>query len=575
MISLTLRPHLRYKHPAVVACFFLIAFLLPSRVSAETQASVAFSSFRYEGHDRWADIRHLNPGEFLNPILPGMYPDPSTVRVGGDYYLVNSTFAWYPGIPIFHSRDLVRWQQIGFVLNRPSQLDLDHMQVSEGIFAPTIRYHHGIFYLITTLMSGFHTFYVTAKNPAGPWSDPVSLPELNGIDPSFFFDNDGKAYIVHNGPPPDNPPPYPEQRAIWLVPFDLATGKVSGEQRLLINSGDKPGEKPRWIEGPHLFRHNGYYYLIAAQGGTSTGHSEVVFRSSSLAGPFAPYAKNPILTQRTLDLDRIAPIADTGHADFVEAQNGSWWAVFLGTRPYQGGYFNTGRETFLLPVHWRDDWPVILLPGEQVPRITQSPPLRPQQSSNDMPSGSFRWTDDFNKSALKPEWQTLRTPISPCWSLASGKLLLRPGFDDLPSRDHPCFLGRRQQHAGFTASITLHLENTNTSTDAGLAIFQNEHSFFFLGVRTSSTNSREIFVEQASGTASLPASTLLAHRSLPAARQIELRLDQAGAKISFSYRLAGKQWVSFLRDEDATILSTAKAGGFVGCFLGPFARRIA
>jgi Glycosyl hydrolases family 43 len=283
--------------PSFLVYFFLVVFLLP--IAAAAQVSVAFSSFRYDGHDPWADAHPLKSGLFLNPILSGMYPDPSIVRVNDDYYLVNSTFAWYPGIPIFHSRDLFHWEQIGFVLNRPSQLDLDHLQVSGGIFAPTIRYHHGIFYVITTLMGGFHTFYVTAKNPAGPWSDPIKLPELDGIDPSFFFDDDGRAYIVHNGLLPDKPPLYPEQRAIWLVPFDVATGKVSGPRRLLVNGGDNLGRKPCWIEGPHLFRHNGYYYLIAAQGGTSTDHSEVVFRSPSLSGPFVPYAGNPILTQRT------------------------------------------------------------------------------------------------------------------------------------------------------------------------------------------------------------------------------------------------------------------------------------
>ena len=405
------------------------------------QGGIAFTDFHYAGTDPWADTHPLKADEFLNPILAGMYPDPSIVRVGNDFYLVNSTFAWYPGIPIFHSRDLIHWHQIGFALNRPSQLDLDHLQVSERIFAPAIRYHQGVFYIITTLVGGLRTFYVTARDPAGPWSDPISLREIDGIDPSFFFDDDGKAYIVHNGPPPDSPPLYKEQRAIWLVPFDIETGKVSGKRRMLVNGGVDLATQPRWIEGPHLFRRNGYYYLIAAEGGTSTDHSEVVFRSASLGAPFVPYLGNPILSQRTLDPRRANPIANTGHADLVEAPGGTWWAVFLGVRPYMQGLFDTGRETYLLPVTWKGDWPVILPPNAIVSHALKSPGLKQQREPSDKLHGSFTWNDGFREKSLRLEWQTLRTPATPCWTLRSetGQLVLHPGNDDLTSRGHPCF----------------------------------------------------------------------------------------------------------------------------------------
>jgi len=556
-------------------CFCLLGLILGSSLLLWAQDGIAFSSFSYKGTDHWADTHPLKIGQYLNPILAGMYPDPSIVRVGEDFYLVNSTFAWSPGVPIFHSRDLVHWAQIGFVLNRPSQLNLDHLQVSEGIFAPTIRYHQGVFYMITTLVGGLRTFYVTARNPARPWSDPVSLPEIDGIDPSFFFDDDGKAYIVHNGLPPDKPPLYSEQRAIWLVPFDIETGKISGKRRILVNGGVDLAKKPRWIEGPHLFHRNGYYYLIAAEGGTSTAHSEIVFRSVSLDAPFVPYAENPILSQRTLDPNRAAPIADTGHADLVEAPNGTWWAVFLGVRPYQQEFFNTGRESYLLPVTWKDDWPVILATGAEVPHILDSPNLQQQRGAESMLHGSFVWNDNFREKELKMEWQTLRMPTIPCWVLRSkvGQLVLQPGYDDLTSRGHPCFLGRRQQHADFIATVELSLKDTGQASDAGLAIFQNEHSFFFLGVRTSSLNTPEIFVEQGSGTALAPAGTMLARKQLPAgSHQIELRITDAGPAISFSYRLPEQEWIQFVQDADATLLSTSKAGGFVGSFIGPFAR---
>jgi xylan 1,4-beta-xylosidase len=559
--------------PLSILCLWLFVIVSGLLSITTAQTGVAFSSFQYEGVVRLLDAHRLQPGEFLNPILPGMYPDPSIVRVGSDFYLVTSSFVWYPSIPIFHSDDLVHWKQIGFVLDRPGQIDLNHAQVSEGIFAPTIRYHDGVFYVITTLMGGFHSFYVTARNPAGPWSDPIRLPELEGIDPSFFFDDDGRAYIVHNGPPPNGRYLYGEHRAIWLVPFDIESGKISGPQRMLADGSADLQRRLRWIEGPHLYHRNGYYYLVAAEGGTSTDHCEMVFRSTSLDGPFIPYAENPILTQRTLDPNRADPIANTGHADLVEAPDGAWWAVFLGVRPYRQGFFNTGRETYLLPVAWKDDWPVILPPGVEVPHVLKAPKIGTQTVVMSRPLSSFAWDDNFKEKELKMEWQTLRTPPKRCWNLEAGQLILEPGHDDLTSRGNPCFLARRQQHADFTASITLQLRDAVEASDAGLVLFQNEHSFFFLGVKMHSASRPEIFIEQGTGTLSKPAGVIIDRKELPSgAGKIVLKIAEAGPKLSFSYRLNGMKWQGLGRDADATLLSTSKAGGFVGCFVGPFAR---
>ena len=336
---------------------------------------IEFRSFEYRGEDSLAQPTNPKADEYRNPILAGFYPDPSVVRVGEDYYLVNSSFAWYPGVPIFHSRDLVNWEQIGHVLDRPEQLPLSGAGVSGGIYAPTIRFHNGRYYMITTNVSQIGNFYVIAENPAGPWSNLIALPEIVGIDPSFFFDDDGKAYIVHNGVPPGNKPLYPGHRALYLFPFDVNSGKVSGPGKMIVNGGTDPAKNPVWIEGPHIFKRNGFYYLIAAEGGTAEQHSEVVFRSRSVDGPYESYSGNPILTQRTLPPSRPDPITSTGHADFVETQNGEWWAVFLGCETYEDDFYNTGRQTFLLPVKWVDGWPVILDADKVVPRVVTRPKL--------------------------------------------------------------------------------------------------------------------------------------------------------------------------------------------------------
>ncbi|HMP92368.1 MAG TPA: glycoside hydrolase family 43 protein, partial [Phnomibacter sp.] len=300
---------------------------------------------------------------FVNPILKGFYPDPSIVKVNNDYYLVNSTFSFYPGLPIFHSTDLKNWKQIGNAIERNSQMQFLNQRTTRGLFAPGISYNNGTFYIACTNIDYRGNFVITAKNPAGPWSDPVWLPKVRGIDPSIDF-VDGKAYIIFNSDAPDNKPLYSGHRTIKMYEFDPVKLEVIGEEKILVNGGVDLSKKPVWIEGPHLFKRNGWYYITAAEGGTSVNHSQVVFRSKEVWGPYVPWDKNPILTQRHLPADRKDPITSTGHAQLVDGPDGKTYAVFLACRPYTGDYYNTGRETFIAPVDWVDEWPVIN-PGKE------------------------------------------------------------------------------------------------------------------------------------------------------------------------------------------------------------------
>jgi alpha-N-arabinofuranosidase len=262
--------------------------------------------------------------------LPGWYSDPSICTNGEDYFLVTSTFTYFPGVPIFHSRDLVNWKQIGHVLDRPSQLvNIQGQHVSGGIFAPAIEYnpHNETYYMITTNV-GAGNFFVKTQDPFGEWSDPIMLPDVQGIDPSFFFDEDGKAYIVNNDAP-EGRPEYDGHRVIKIQEFDVKTDKTIGPRIVLVNKGARPEDKPIWIEGPHMYKINGKYYLMAAEGGTGDWHSEVIFRGDSPMGEFIPWENNPILTQRHLDPMRRNPITCAGHADLIQAKEGDWWAVFL------------------------------------------------------------------------------------------------------------------------------------------------------------------------------------------------------------------------------------------------------
>jgi alpha-N-arabinofuranosidase len=494
-------------------------------------------------------------------------------RVGDNYYLVNSSFVYFPGVPIFRSKDLVHWTQIGHVLDRPSQLNVDSAQISRGIFAPVIREYAGTYYMITTLVDRGGNFFVTAKDPAGPWSDPVWLPEVDGIDPSFFFDANGKAYVVNNGPP-IGPPLYEGHRAIWIQEFDRATNKMVGPRSVIVNGGVDLSKKPIWIEAPHIFTHAGKYYLICAEGGTADQHSEVVFRSDSAMGPYVPFSGNPILTQRHLDPARPFPITSTGHADFVETPSGEWWAIFLGTRPYEDDTYNIGRETFMLPVRWVDGWPIILQGTETVPYVHASPAL-PREPASAVPmSGNFTVREEFSGPSLAPYWTFMRTPRERWYDLDSkpGWLTIRARHADIGQPTQPSFIGRRQQHIVASASTAMTFAPSAPGDKAGLVAFQNEKHYYFVGLARRGAET-VVQLEMHNGRATPDSGTVLATAPvhLPADAPVYLKIEARGGRYDFYYGLRPNQWIPLARDADGTILSTKKAGGFVGTFFGMYA----
>lgn len=542
----------------------IIGLMTGCSVVEPLDTRVSYQWFEYRGDD--SVFREPVPaGWYQNPILAGFYPDPSIVRAGDTFYMVNSSFSYFPGVPLWRSTDLVNWESLGYVLDRPQQLPLaDASGVSRGIYAPTIRYHDGIFYVITTGVDGAGgNFIVTTRDPAGDWSDPVPLPEIGGIDPSMFFDDDGRVYITHNGDP-DEAPRYNGHRAIWLWEFDLANmAVVPGSGRVIVNGGVDISREPIWIEGPHIYKVDGWYYLLCAEGGTADQHSEVVFRTRDLQLPFVPYQGNPILTQRDLPASRENPVATAGHADLVQTPEGEWWAVFLATRNYHQDFFNTGRETFLLPVSWESGWPVILEPGESVPYRLPAPKGLPTTSAAVASTGNFQWRDDFDQSQLVREWNALRS--FPDYNLTDGQLRLQPTAA-IGATPVPAFLGRRQQHLRYSAETSLTLPGENIQ--AGMVAFQSELAYYFIYVEkldsrlsiTVEMNSSEEKQELIRLPVSTDSDTLM------------LSIDADGDKLAFYYRIPGHQRQLLVDGIDARVLSTQRAGGFVGAYVGMHAR---
>ena len=537
-------------------------------VSASAQTA-QFDWFEYEGRDA-VFSQPLPAGHFQNPILAGFYPDPSITRAGDTFYMVHSSFSYFPGIPIFKSTDLIHWQPLGHVLTRRSQLQVDQAGVSRGIFAPTIRYHDGTFYVISTgIDDAGGNFIVTAKDPAGPWSELQLLPEIKGIDPDIFFDDDGKVYIAHNGEPEDTAL-YEGHRAIWLWEYDLEKEEVvKNSGRVIVNGGVDLSQQPIWIEAPHIYKINGWYYLLCAEGGTEKNHSEVVFRTKNLAQPFIPYTKNPILTQRDLPADRPNPIATAGHADLVQTPSGQWWAVFLATRNYNKDYFNTGRETFLLPVSWTDDWPIILPPGQAIPWQLKKPVGLKNTLDTKPLTGNFTWRDDFNQVSLSPTWNILRSSSERPYQLAGdGYLKLQARQITLDEKRQPGFVGRRQQHLTYEASTQLQLPLADT-VSAGITVFQSEMAHYFFALeKQGSLNTLVLEMADQSQPKALKRMALA-----NAGEFIRFKISGNKDKVSFLYQTQNdKKWQTFAHELDATLLSTKRAGGFVGTYLGLHSR---
>lgn len=527
-----------------------------------------FDDFNYSGSDPYYTQNQLPDDEsFFNPILSGFYSDPSMCTNGeGDYFLVTSTFTYFPGVPIFHSRDLVNWEQIGFVLSRESQLvNMTGQHVSGGIFAPDIKYnpYNKTYYMVTTNV-GAGNFFVKTTDPWGEWSDPIMLPEVLGIDPSFFFDEDGRAYIINNDDAPGYKPEYDGHRTLRVIEFDVETDKCIGERRIVVNKGIHPEDKPIWIEGPHMYKIGGKYCIMSAEGGTGDMHSEVFLTGDSPFGPFKPAARNPILTQRHLDPDRDYPITCAGHADLVQTPEGDWWAVCLACRPLDGKFENLGRETFLLPVRWDEDGTPFMTEGEEtLPMVLKREGFKPAEGAR---NGDFSVCDSFDGPQLSFDWHTLRTSAVDLYSLKSepGCLALKCAPVSASDRATPAMVLRRQQHSRFEAVTTM-VFAPEGSEKAGLILFKDEfhYCFAYLGIVDGKSslclalNSRE------------GAQTLAA---VPYTRnEVALKVSSDGYTFTFEYSTDGRKWLPFGSPIEARMFSTAAAGGFTGTMIGLYA----
>jgi alpha-N-arabinofuranosidase len=472
---------------------------------------------------------------YQNPVITGFYPDPSVCRVGNDYYLVNSSFEYFPGVPVFHSKDLVNWTQIGHCLHHKDQI-----KGEINIFAPTIRYHQGTFYMITTNVTFGGNFYVTAKDPAGPWSEAiwVDMPE---IDPDLFFDEDGSAYVITS--------------TFEMAQIDPTNGQLLSERKKIWNSTGG-----RYPEAPHIYKKDGFYYLMAAEGGTEEAHMVTIARSHHIWGPYIDNPANPIATHVN-HTGMNNPIQGIGHGDMVQAHDQSWWMVLHGYRSVTGypPHHILGRETCLVPVSWpKGGWPVVNGNGSVLPNMTH--PTLPQTVPAPKPVRST-----FTTPQLGLEWNYLQPPVEANYQVNAKNetLTLKGSALKIGETGQPTFVGRRLTNIHFTATTRMDFAPVNDNEEAGL-ILLNNGSHFDLMVK--SKNDQRVLVVQLQFGQTLYQSTEIVLKP----GFVDLRIEGTGPEFIFSYAQNNEAF-TIVERADARFLSTQTLGWFTGVYTGLYA----
>ena len=530
-----------------------------------------FTNYVYQGEDQVYENNPLKPDEFYNPILQGCYPDPSITRKGDDYYLVTSTFAMFPGVPIFHSKDLVNWTQIGHVLDRKSQLKVQDTGISAGIYAPSIKYNanNETFYMITTQFAGdINNMVVKTKDPFQGWSE-VSKLKFNGIDPSLFFDDNGKAYVVHNDAPDRGKELYNGHRVIKIWEYDVENDQViAGTDKIIVDGGVDISRKPIWIEAPHIYKKNGIYYLMCAEGGTGDWHSEVIFTSENPMGPYVPAPNNPILSQRYLNSNRANKVDWAGHADLVEGTDGKHYGVFLAIRPNEKGLVNTGRETFILPVDWSGKYPVFengLVPME--PKLKMPKGVENKTGTEGFfPNGNFTFADNFTAPKLDYRWIGMRGPREDFITTSKYGLSIKPFAVSIKAVAPVSALFQRQQHQHFTATTTMKFTPKSENELAGLTCYQSERFNYVFGITKKDKDFYILLEKTEKGQ-----SKIIASAKIDVKMPVQLQVTAKGDEYKFNYSVDGVNFTNLGGIVSGDILSTNVAGGFTGSLIGLYA----
>jgi alpha-N-arabinofuranosidase len=556
----------------------LVSFFGAESQNKSKNNPAIFSNAVYKGNDQVYMDNPLKSDEFYTPILQGCYPDPAITRKGDDYYMVCSSFAMFPGVPVFHSKDLVNWTDLGGVLNDVTQFNPQDTGISQGVYAPGITYnpHNDTFYMIVTAFSGgLGNIIVKTKDPMKGWGNPIKL-DFGGIDPAIFFDDNGKGYIVHNDAPDKGKELYEGHRVIKIWEYDVENDKViPGTDKIIVDGGVDLTKKPIWIEAPHLYKKDGKYFLMCAEGGTGGNHTEVIFKSDSPKGPFIPAPSNPILTQKYFGNDRKNKVNWAGHADLVHVSGDEYYGVFLAVRPNDKNRVNTGRETFILPVDWSGEFPVFengLVPLEPKLKMPKGVTENKTGKEGFFSNGNFTFNDDFTSSKLDYRWIGLRGPREKFITTSKKGLTINPFETNIKEMKPTSTLFYRQQHNNFSFTTTVEYKPKSEKDLAGVVALQNEGSNYVFGITKKDKDYYVVLQKNQKTRRDSPInSTIVASAKIDIKKPVQLQIKANGDEYTYSYSLNGTDFISVGGPVSGDILSTDVAGGFTGCLLGLYA----
>ena len=517
-------------------------------------------------------ITVLGQDTFTNPIIKGGYPDPSICKVGNTFYLVNSSFEYFPGLPIHKSKDLINWELIGYGLNRESQasstVNLVDVQSNGGIHAPTIRYNKGVYYIISTNVyfdaekkkADMVNFIITANNPAGPWSDPIHVEGAPGIDPDLYFDDNGRVWYVGNQAPEN--PSFDGEGEIWLQELDLNEYSLIGERHLLWR-GACGGV---WAEGPHMYKKDGKYYLIIAEGGTSFNHAVMVAMSENIEGPYISNPRNPILTSRHLSYDNW--VNSTGHGDIIELDDGRYYMVLLGIRNEINRGSNMGRETFIAPLSWerepfewkenKDLWPVVSPISGKIEKVNKV------IFENSVQENSNNFRDDFNAKNLNLKWNFRRIPLEDIYSLSkrAGYLRMYCNQNIIKERSRAALMGFKQKETDFEYFINMNFNPEKDKAEAGVSIFQKDDNYINF---TVFKNEEKIFIKmyafQNDKIISIFEQEIADYKG-----KIKLKISSEEDEYKFFYSTRGFRYRLFSKIKNDIVKSEGYTGAHIGLY---------
>jgi xylan 1,4-beta-xylosidase len=494
-----------------------------------------------------------------NPILPGFNPDPSIVRVGKDYYLATSTFEWFPGIPIYHSRDLANWRMIGHAIKHVGTADLAGIPDSGGIWAPSLSYADGRFYLLYTIVHNrtgafrdLNNYLITAASIDGPWSDPIHL-NSSGFDPALMHDDDGRKWLVNMQW--DYRPGHARFAGIILQEYSLDEHRLVGPVHLIC-------DRQPLVEGPNLYKYGGYYYLMLAEGGTDWNHSISMMRSKSITGPYEPDPQPFVLTSR---LNPAIALQKAGHGELVQASSGEWYLAHLCSRPlYPERRCPLGRETAIQRVKWTQNGWLRLMDGGDAPSNTFIPPTQP----TDPQPRACNVHDDFDLPTIACDWQSLRVPIESSWANTTerpGYLRLR-GRQSLQSHFYQSLLARRITHFHVIIETVMEFTPVSPMQVAGLVLYYDTRHHYYLRVVRDERRGLLIGVVATVGGVYTEYSSDDLVMNDGTRTYLQARIE--GATVRFAASADGKQWHGFPGTYDFTQLSSDFAGGFTGAMAG-------